>query len=203
MRGKLMRDLINYIGDMMLSGWKMLATHCPICYSALLAKEERKFCASCNVPVMTQEQYDSGKENDGSNNTINSNNALSNSVSSGGNSVVFNTKFNTNHLYESTLTDSPSLLATEIARGRQIQEQTQTSVQIAETAKIHEYGGYYSDNDEIGVTNTLEEQKKLYDLENKKRDIISAKLGEICVLYILQECVYSYLNAIFMYIHTA
>lgn len=184
---------------MMLSGWKMLATHCPICYSALLAKDKLMQCASCNVPVMTQEQYDSGKENDGScNNTVNSKNAVNNSAPGGGNSVVFNTNYNTNDLYESPSIESSSL-ATEIARSRQLQEQTQISVQISETAKIEEYDGYYSDNDKIGVGNTLEEQKKLYDLENKKRDIISAKLGVLTYTYcIYYKNVYIHLNAIFI-----
>jgi hypothetical protein len=148
---------------------------------------------------MTQEQYDSGKENDGScNNTVNSKNAVNNSAPGGGNSVVFNTNYNTNDLYESPSIESSSL-ATEIARSRQLQEQTQISVQISETAKIEEYDGYYSDNDKIGVGNTLEEQKKLYDLENKKRDIISAKLGVLTYTYcIYYKNVYIHLNAIFI-----
>ena len=43
---------------------------------------------------------------------------------------------------------------------------------------VDNFDGYYSDNDNIGVTNTLEAEKKEYDRKNKQRDVISVKLGE-------------------------
>ena len=36
----------------------MLATHCPLCNSALLQKDIKVQCPSCIMPVMTEEQYD-------------------------------------------------------------------------------------------------------------------------------------------------
>jgi uncharacterized Zn finger protein (UPF0148 family) len=121
----------------MLSGWKMLATHCPICYSALLAKDKRMQCASCNVPVMTQETYDSGKENNVDSSSVNSSIGVNYSTSSGGNGVVYNTNQNSNDLYESF--EPPSSLASEIAKSRQIQEQLLSQVSILATADIYIY----------------------------------------------------------------
>ena len=52
------------------------------------------------------------------------------------------------------------------------------SDELSKTRPRDSYEGYYSDNDNIGETNTLEAEKKIYDLNNKKRDLTSAKLGE-------------------------
>ena len=42
----------------MLSGWTLLATHCPICNSALLRKQNQTKCAFCNMPVLIESDYE-------------------------------------------------------------------------------------------------------------------------------------------------
>ena len=42
---------IKRTGEMMLQGWKMLATACPICHTALMSKSGIIRCPSCDVPV--------------------------------------------------------------------------------------------------------------------------------------------------------
>lgn len=192
----------------MLSGWKMLATHCPICNSALLQKDIKVHCASCNMPVMTQDQYDlrapeNHKNGENGENTVNSNNGNGN-----GNNFP--------------MSSAVSTLSEEIARTRKEQEQLDSehlgsedflivpenvpqnthnvpqnmSQNISQSSYSNAknvpqimknvpkevtrdiYDGYYSDNDNIGVGNSLEEEKKVYDLNNKKRDLISVQLGE-------------------------
>lgn len=134
---------------------------------------------------MTQEQYDSGKENivETTAKTVN------NGIPSGNGGVVFNTDYSSNDLLESKKSspwnESPSAkesstLANEIAKSRQLHEEqilAQTTAQISENSEYDIYDGYYSDNQNVGVTNTLEEEKKQYDLNSKKKDIISVKLG--------------------------
>lgn len=48
------KEAIKRTGEMMLQGWKLLATCCPICHNALLSKAEQMMCASCNLPVMLE-----------------------------------------------------------------------------------------------------------------------------------------------------
>ena len=43
---------IKRTGGMMLSGWKMLATICPICNSALLSKGKQMHCPGCDMEVV-------------------------------------------------------------------------------------------------------------------------------------------------------
>ena len=179
----------------MLSGWKMLATHCPICNSALLQKEMKVHCASCNMPVMTQDQYDlRGNDSDNNNNNSNSN----------GNNTTYD-----NYPKSAAVT----LLSDEIAETRRQQEEkeekeekgrkddegedhgiTDDFVKVSPIKNVPQesnkvankvvnediYDGYYSDNDNIGAGNSLEKEKKIYDLNNKKRDLISVHLGELC-----------------------
>jgi uncharacterized Zn finger protein (UPF0148 family) len=39
-------------GDMMLSGWTMLADHCPVCQFPLMGKANDMRCPGCDMPVM-------------------------------------------------------------------------------------------------------------------------------------------------------
>eukprot|EP01038_Epipyxis_sp_PR26KG_P008006 gene8006-10850_t len=45
-------DSIKRSGQMLLSGWRMLATTCPICMTALLSKVDKYHCPGCDMPVM-------------------------------------------------------------------------------------------------------------------------------------------------------
>lgn len=42
---------------MMLSGWKLLNEHCPICHTALLSKNQRRRCPSCDLPVVLESDH--------------------------------------------------------------------------------------------------------------------------------------------------
>eukprot|EP00461_Guttulinopsis_vulgaris_P003808 UN03809 len=46
------------IGQKMLEGWKMLGTHCPLCYTVLLqAKgDTKRYCCSCKAYLVTEEE---------------------------------------------------------------------------------------------------------------------------------------------------
>ena len=181
--------LVHNTGDMMLGGWKMLATHCPICNSALLQKELKVQCASCNMPVMTEEQYSARPSSDQSAKTVsianppvsatdsqtalgtadsmaqNSKNILSSKTEAAAAVIdVPNSTHSTNN--------TASSLSESIANTRKLQETQETFL------SVDNFDGYYSDNDNIGVTNTLEAEKKEYDRKNKQRDVISVKLGE-------------------------
>lgn len=48
------KEAIKRTGEMMLQGWKLLATCCPICHNALLSKAEQMMCAGCNLPVVVE-----------------------------------------------------------------------------------------------------------------------------------------------------
>lgn len=41
-------------GDMLLSGWKLLNSSCPVCNSAIMSKAGRLHCPGCDVPVMKE-----------------------------------------------------------------------------------------------------------------------------------------------------
>lgn len=214
--------LVYHTGDMMLGGWKMLATHCPICNSALLQKELKVQCASCNMPVMTEEQYSARPASDQSAKTVSiANPPVSITVSQTqgtADSVVQNSKNILSSKTEATaaatatVIDVPnstnktaSSLSESIANTRKLQETQETFL------SVDNFDGYYSDNDNIGVTNTLEAEKKEYDRKNKQRDIISVKLGEeglfryvqafMCVSTPLNRC---YINPLIepTYMHT-
>ena len=60
-------------GELMLSGWTLLATHCPICNSALLRKQNQTKCAFCNMPVLMESDYEGHYESE--NNAATNNNA--------------------------------------------------------------------------------------------------------------------------------
>lgn len=47
-------DAIERTGQLMLSGWKLLATPCPICHTALLSKSDAIRCPGCDLPVMKE-----------------------------------------------------------------------------------------------------------------------------------------------------
>ena len=50
---KLKRDeAIRRTGDMLLGGWKMLGTLCPICNTALMEKANSVMCPCCNLPII-------------------------------------------------------------------------------------------------------------------------------------------------------
>jgi uncharacterized Zn finger protein (UPF0148 family) len=204
---------------MMLGGWKMLATHCPICNSALLQKELKVQCASCNMPVMTEEQYSARPASDQSAKTVsianpavsvmdsqtalgtadsvsqNSKNILSSKTEAAAaaaaaaaataTTTVIDVPNSTHSTYNKALSLSES-----IANTRKLQENQETFF------SVDNFDGYYSDNDNIGVTNTLEAEKKEYDRKNKQRDVISVKLGEegLCkyVQAFMCVCLYSF-----------
>lgn len=182
-------------GDMMLGGWKMLATHCPICNSALLQKELKVQCASCNMPVMTEEQYSARPTSE--NVTLTANTVIQESVTSIdshslttiANSVISNNQ-PTKTAAAAVITADPTTAASAIPKNTTL---SLLSDSIANTRKLQEnqgtffsvdnFDGYYSDNDNIGITNTLEMEKKEYDRNNKQRDVISVKLGEQYVTF--------------------
>lgn len=175
----------------MLGGWKMLATHCPICNSALLQKELKVQCASCNMPVMTEEQYSARPTSDHVTLTANTadiqapvTSTDSHSLTTIANSVVRNNQPSKTAVAAAVITADPTTAASvspkntllslsdSIANTRKLQENQETFL------SVDNFDGYYSDNDNIGVTNTLEMEKKEYDRNNKQRDVISVKLGE-------------------------
>lgn len=45
-------EAIKRTSEMLLSGWKMLMTSCPLCHTALMEKQNSKFCPKCNLPVV-------------------------------------------------------------------------------------------------------------------------------------------------------
>ena len=165
---------------MMLSGWRMLATHCPICNSALLQKELKVQCASCNMPVMTEEQYSTRAEGSAKLSITNDPNVPTAVVPS----AVLSTKEASVLSERSATAGLPptpaplTSLSESIAKSRKLKELEESYL------SVDNFDGYYSDNDKIGATNTLEEEKKEYDLKNKKRDLVSVKLGE-CESYFL------------------
>lgn len=159
----------------MLSGWRMLATHCPICNSALLQKELKVQCASCNMPVMTEEQYSTRAEGSAKLSVTNDSDVPSAALSS----AVVATKAASvlsEHSTTVQMPAPPASLSESIAKTRKLKELEESYL------SVDNFDGYYSDNDKIGATNTLEEEKKEYDLNNKKRDLVSVKLGECVIL---------------------
>ena len=169
----------------MLSGWKMLATHCPICNSALLQKELKVQCASCNMPVMTQEQYDSRGDNaTGSNSNIDIDvSPLSQSIARSRKEHEEGQRRNDQGHCALELIEEQEENEAENQDGDEYHGgidlgRTSENNDLPQTQSKHEYDGYYSDNDNIGETNSLEAEKKIYDLNNKKRDLTSSKLGK-------------------------
>ena len=154
----------------MLGGWRMLATHCPLCNSALLQKDTKVQCPSCNMPVMTEEQYDARTA--GSVSPMSENQALEgNLVAVAGGSHTSIPDSSLKPVYVEPVSTQQSL-AERIANSRKLQDLEPTYL------SVDNFDGYYSDNDHVGVTNTLEEEKKIYDQNNKSRDTISGKLGK-------------------------
>ena len=47
-------DAIKRSGEMLLGGWKMLNTSCPVCHTAIMSKAGRFHCPGCDAPVMTE-----------------------------------------------------------------------------------------------------------------------------------------------------
>ena len=168
----------------MLSGWKMLATHCPLCNSALLQKELKVQCASCNMPVMTQEQYDLRDETNSVRNESNVSidvSPLSECIAKSRREQEQLQRGKEEQLQRDGLLDlsaekkNPKVIDLERTLVKGVSNH---SDELSKTRPRDSYEGYYSDNDNIGETNTLEAEKKIYDLNNKKRDLTSAKLGE-------------------------
>ena len=50
------KETIKRTSDLLLSGWKMLSNHCPICSSPLLSKDNTMRCPGCNVPVVMENE---------------------------------------------------------------------------------------------------------------------------------------------------
>jgi uncharacterized Zn finger protein (UPF0148 family) len=42
---------VKRTGDLLLGGWKMLSIGCPLCHTALMEKQSKRCCPSCNLPV--------------------------------------------------------------------------------------------------------------------------------------------------------
>jgi uncharacterized Zn finger protein (UPF0148 family) len=49
-------DLIKQNGSLLLDGWKMISSVCPICASPLFTKENTCICTSCNAPVIAESE---------------------------------------------------------------------------------------------------------------------------------------------------
>jgi hypothetical protein len=61
MAAKNSKDSIKRTGELLLSGWKLLNSACPVCNTALLSKGENLRCPMCDLPVVTEaNQVDSG-----------------------------------------------------------------------------------------------------------------------------------------------
>jgi uncharacterized Zn finger protein (UPF0148 family) len=45
---------IQKTGELLLSGWKMLAIHCPICNAPIMSKAEAMKCPGCDMPVQME-----------------------------------------------------------------------------------------------------------------------------------------------------
>lgn len=58
MSSKDKNQIIQKTGEMLLSGWKLLGLHCPICSTALLSKDDNMRCPSCDAPVLTESQVE-------------------------------------------------------------------------------------------------------------------------------------------------
>lgn len=52
-------DTIKRTSGLLLSGWRMLASVCPICHSPLLSKDGNMLCPGCNVPVRMENDLSS------------------------------------------------------------------------------------------------------------------------------------------------
>jgi uncharacterized Zn finger protein (UPF0148 family) len=79
-------------GVLMLDGWKLIATMCPICNSALLRKDNNYMCTYCDLPII--------RENDTNQNKIAS--FQNNSMASNLNKYVENLNF-----VDEDITDEP------------------------------------------------------------------------------------------------
>jgi uncharacterized Zn finger protein (UPF0148 family) len=44
-------ESVKRTGELLLGGWKMLMTGCPLCHTALMQKQKKICCPSCNLPV--------------------------------------------------------------------------------------------------------------------------------------------------------
>lgn len=119
---------IKRTGDMMLSGWRLLADHCPICTSALMSKGENMRCPGCDMPVMWD--YDLPEE------------------------IV------REHENKKSPPKAPEIA---LASAASIAKDTLEDDQL----------------DDIDFPSSFEEMKKDYDQRNKKRDVVSGKLGEM------------------------
>jgi uncharacterized Zn finger protein (UPF0148 family) len=158
----------------------MLATHCPICNSALLQKELKVQCASCNMPVMTEEQYSTRAEGSAKLSVTNDSDvpsAVPKAIvpSSVPSAIVPSASVLSEPSATMKIPPTPAPLASlseSIAKTRKLKELEESYL------SVDNFDGYYSDNDKIGASNTLEEEKREYDLNNKKRDLVSVKLGE-------------------------
>ena len=146
------------------------------------------------MPVMTEEQYSARPTSDHV--TLTANTAAiqapvtptdSLSLTTIANSVVSNNQpsktavaaaavVTADHTAAASVFPKNSLLSLSdsIANTRKLQENQNHETFLS----VDNFDGYYSDNDNIGVTNTLEMEKKEYDRNNKQRDVISVKLGE-------------------------
>ena len=54
MTSKNPKDSIKRTGELLLSGWKLLNTMCPICNTALLSKKDNLRCPMCDLPIVTE-----------------------------------------------------------------------------------------------------------------------------------------------------
>jgi uncharacterized Zn finger protein (UPF0148 family) len=50
-------DTIKRMSDLLLVGWKLLNTSCPVCHTALLSKGGNLRCPACDLPVVTQAAF--------------------------------------------------------------------------------------------------------------------------------------------------
>ena len=143
------------------------------------------------MPVMTEEQYSSRPTSDHGHVAANTANHTANLIGSQAITAAANSvSSNVQSSIEAAVTDVPTAaisaapkstlfsLSECIANTRKLQENQETFL------SVDNFDGYYSDNDNIGVTNTLEQEKKEYDRNNKQRDVVSAKLGN----YIFSFC---------------
>lgn len=52
------REKFKRSSELLLGGWKMLATCCPVCHMPLFSKGEELRCAGCDLPVKLESQAD-------------------------------------------------------------------------------------------------------------------------------------------------
>jgi uncharacterized Zn finger protein (UPF0148 family) len=163
-------DGIKRTSDMMVSGWKMLSQHCPVCSSPLMSKGITLRCPGCDMPVVKESDmaatnnkyYTSSNKNEAKKPIIDKKDELddlpqliSNINNNNNNNSSFKTYSNVD--FEKSMRD------------------------ILYQEKLDNIADNIADNSADNKNfkfESLEEKKKEYDLYNKKSNDISNLIGE-------------------------